>query len=165
MPQRKAGSSLWQSSGLFPHWTLRLRAPPDALLFVWGGKTKMYQRDCCRYTLSEAVISIHYRLKRAKILALKALSSLRQLQLHDSTCACKAGILKFFDKFILVAALVFSSDIRLGYISSLPLHHLSLAFSLDLWLAGALAVCVWPHNLKRQTSISCWQKNLFCCPN
>lgn len=112
---------------------------------------------------SEAVIAIYYRLKQAKIQALKVLLLLLQLQLHQGTCACKAGILKFFDKFILVAALVFSSDIRFGYIRSLLL--LSLAFSLGLWLAGALAVCVWPHHLKRQTSISCWQKNsVFCCP-
>lgn len=81
---------------------------------------------------SEAVIFIYYGPKQAKIQTLKALLLLLQLQLHHGTCACKAGILKFFDKFILVAALVFSSDIRLGYISSLLLLHLSLAFSLNL---------------------------------
>lgn len=164
MHQRKAGSSLWQSSGLFPHSTLRLRAPPDALLLVWGErKKKSISVTAVVILFAEAVIAIYYRLKEAKIQALKVLLLLLQLQLHQGTCACKAGILKFFDKFILVAALVFSSDIRFGYIRSLLL--LSLAFSLDLWLAGALAVCVWPHHLKRQTSISCWQKNsVFCCP-
>lgn len=62
--------------------------------------------------------------------------------MRHSTCVSEVGILNFADEFILVATLVFHSDIRPGCALCLLLRFLHHVFFLDLRLTGAITVSI-----------------------